>query len=113
MRRAANIDANQPEIIDACRSVGASVQPLHFVGKGCPDLLVGYRGWNLLFEVKDGSKPPSRRKLTEDEEKWHAAWRGSKFIIESAEQALRILASLPEQRTANAAGGYLEPATLC
>ena len=41
MRRAARTDANQAEIVAALRGVGASVQPLHAVGQGCPDLLVG------------------------------------------------------------------------
>lgn len=99
MRRAANIDANQPEIVDALRKAGASVQCLHTVGDGVPDLLVGYRGVNLLMEVKDGKKPPSRRQLTEDEVKWHAGWRGQKVIVESAEDALKVLRDI-EQGTA-------------
>lgn len=94
MRRAANIDANQPAIVDALRTVGASVQHLHMVGHGCPDILVGYRGCNILMEIKDGSKIPSRRKLTPDEVKWHAAWCGKVFIVETVEQALSILAAL-------------------
>jgi hypothetical protein len=31
------------------------------VGRGVPDLLVGWRGTNLLLEVKDGNKPQSAR----------------------------------------------------
>ena len=50
MRRAARVDRNQAEIVVALRAGGASVQPLHAVGKGVPDLLVGWRGkifcWN-------------------------------------------------------------------
>jgi len=67
MRRAARIDANQPAIIAALRSIGATVQPLHAVGGGCPDLLVGLRGRNILMEVKDGARPPSERRLTADQ----------------------------------------------
>lgn len=67
MRRAARVDANQAAIAEALRSCGATVQLIHTVGKGCPDLLVGFGGINLLLEVKDGSKPPSKRKLTPDE----------------------------------------------
>ena len=52
MRRAAKIDANQTEIVKALRQVGASVQSLASTGKGCPDLLVGFRGVNWLLEVK-------------------------------------------------------------
>ncbi len=52
MRRAAKIDRNHVEIVAALRGVGASVQDLAAVGKGCPDLLVGYRGQNYVIEVK-------------------------------------------------------------
>ena len=83
MRRAARIDANQPEIVAYLRACGASVQPLHMVGGGCPDLACGYQGRTVLIEVKDGSQPPSRRKLTPDEQRWHEEWRGDVEIVES------------------------------
>ncbi len=54
MRRAANVDRNQPEIVAALRAAGATVEYLHAVGGGCPDLLVGYRGANYVLEVKEG-----------------------------------------------------------
>lgn len=88
MRRAAKIDANQPEVVSALRGIGATVQPLHSVGKGCPDLLVGFRGRNVLLEVKDGSLPPSARKLTEDQDEWHAGWKGAVSVVRSAEEAI-------------------------
>lgn len=91
MRRAAKIDANQPEIVEALRAVGASVQPLHTVGGGVPDLLVGWRGANLLMEVKDGSKPPSARELTPPQQKWHQTWRGQRIVVTSKAEALAAL----------------------
>jgi hypothetical protein len=91
MRRAAKVDANQAEIVEALRRIGASVQPLHAVGQGCPDLLVGWRGIVSLLEVKDGSKPPSARKLTEDQVKWHAEWRGQVAVVENVEQAIEAI----------------------
>lgn len=95
MRRAANIDSNQNEIVDALRAAGASVEPkLSRVGEGVPDLLVGIRGVTTVMEVKDGKKTASRKKLNDDEKKWHAEWRGSKFVVESIEQALAALNSL-------------------
>ena len=98
MRRAARVDANQAEIVDALRGVGASVQPLHAVGAGCPDLLVGFMGYNWLMEVKDGDKPPSARKLTKDQIKWHGEWQGQACIVENAEQALYLLDELKKRR---------------
>lgn len=88
MRRAARVDSNQEAITEALRKIGASVQHLHSQGAGCPDLLVGWRGMNTLLEIKDGSKPPSARKLTEDQVKWHAEWRGQVTVVENVEQAI-------------------------
>lgn len=81
MRRAAKVDANHEEIVNALRSHGATVQSLAAIGKGCPDLLVGYKGHTLLIEVKDGSKPPSGRRLTEDQQKWMCQWTGSTLAV--------------------------------
>ena len=86
--RAARVDANQAEIVAALRQVGCSVQPLHMVGKGCPDLLVGRSGLNVLIEVKDGSKPPSERKLTPDQCIWHDNWRGQVTVVCNVHEAL-------------------------
>lgn len=97
--RAARADANQPDVIAALRSAGATVQPLHVIGRGCPDLLVGYRGVNLLVEVKDGSRPASARQLTPDQRRWHDEWRGQVDVVQSADQARLLLAWL--QRTGN------------
>ena len=91
MRRAARVDANQTEIVKALRQVGASVQSLAATGKGVPDLLVGFRGKNLLLEVKDGGKVKSARKLTSDQVEWHQGWRGHVAVVESVEQAIKIL----------------------
>ena len=91
MRRAAKVDANQSEIVAALRKAGATVQPLHTVGQGCPDLLVGHHGRNILMEVKDGSKPPSGRSLTDDQVKWVNAWRGQWVLVNSIEDALGCL----------------------
>ena len=92
MRRAARIDANQEQVVSALRAAGASVQSLAGVGVGVPDLLVGYQGKTLLLEVKDGKKPPSERRLTEDQVKWHGAWRGGPLaVVDGVDAALRML----------------------
>lgn len=94
MRRRARVDSNQAEITAALRKAGASVQPLHSIGKGCPDLLVGFRGRNLLFEVKDGNKPPSAQELTPDGFKWSRMWIGQYHIVRSADEALACLVGI-------------------
>jgi hypothetical protein len=82
------VDANQKEIVRALRAVGATVQSLADVGRGCPDLLVGFRATNYLLEVKDGSKPPSARTLTTDEDKWFVKWYGTARVVYSVRDAL-------------------------
>ena len=85
------VDANHAEVVAALRKIGASVVSLASVGAGVPDLAVGFRGRNLLLEVKDGRKPPSARKLTDDEAAFMAAWKGQYAVVESAEQAVAIV----------------------
>lgn len=81
MRRAARTDDNHAVITAALREVGAFVQSLAMVGKGCPDLLVSYRREVFLLEVKDGDKSPSRIRLTPDEETWHLSWTGPPVAV--------------------------------
>ena len=91
MRRAAKVDSNQAEIVTALRGAGATVQHLHTVGKGCPDILVGHQNQNILMEIKDGSLSPSRQKLTADEQSWHDAWRGTVSVVRSVNEALTLI----------------------
>ena len=96
MRRAARTDANQQEVIDAMRKCGASVQDLSAVGKGVPDLLVGLGGKNVLVEVKDGSKIPSKQKLTKDQEQWHSKWKGVIHIVRTVDEAIDLVRQMRE-----------------
>jgi len=92
MRRAARTDENQEQIVKALRAVGASVQSLAAVGHGVPDLLVGYEGKNILIEIKDGNKTPSKRKLTDDQMKWHESWNGGAVaVVDSVDAAWAAL----------------------
>jgi hypothetical protein len=94
MRRAARVDDNQMEIVRAMRAVGATVRVIT-QGDGLPDLLVGYNGHTILMEIKDGNKPPSARKLTDNEQKFFDEWKGGPlYKVESVDQALDILDGL-------------------
>lgn len=70
--RPAKVDGNHGEIVGALRGLGAYVVDCSHVGSGFPDLLVWWRGQVLPVEVKDGTKPPSARKLTADQQVFHA-----------------------------------------
>lgn len=91
MRKYGRIDANQTDIVDALRAVGASVQSLASVGGGCPDILVGHQKANYCLEIKDPAQPPSKRLLTPDEMWWHAAWAGHVTTVHNVEEALRAI----------------------
>lgn len=91
MRRAAKVDANQPTIVAAFRAMGASVTPTHTAGQGFPDLVVGYRGLNLLVEVKDPNAPKRDQKLHEKQTKFHDEWRGQICVVKTLEDAAALL----------------------
>lgn len=86
-------DKNQPAIVNAFRQMGCSVQHLHMVGQGCPDILVGYRGKNYLFEIKRAHKNP-KKLLTKREAWWHEHWRGQVMIVVSPEDAIAFVMQL-------------------
>lgn len=82
MRQAGKVDLSQAEIVKRLRQIGASVQVLSGVGKGCPDLLVGWRGRNYLIEAKTGDG-----KRTAAQVEWAAKWAGQVAIARTAEEA--------------------------
>lgn len=83
MRRAARVDANHAEVAEAYRMLGCSFLSLASLGRGAPDAAVGWAGLTSLIEIKDGKKPKSARKLTEDQEKFWETWKGGVRLIDS------------------------------
>lgn len=81
--RAARVDSNQAEIVAALKAVGATVQHLHKVGAGCPDICAGYQCVNYLLEIKRDNG-----KVNKLQKEWHANWRGSVFVIRTVDEAL-------------------------
>ena len=89
MRRNARVDANHSLIVAALRQVGASVQDLAKVGKGCPDILVGYRGQNYLMEIKT-----SKGKATLPQIAWHTFWQGQVVVVRDVDEALHVIGAI-------------------
>ena len=81
MRRAHRLDSTHAAIKAQFEARGAVVQSLAGLADGVPDLIVGYQQRTALVEVKDGSKPPSKRKLTPDQVDWMTWWRGSPVLV--------------------------------
>jgi hypothetical protein len=46
---------------------------------------------NILLEDKDGKKSPSKRRLTDFQEDFHAGWRGQVDVVNSVEEAISIV----------------------
>jgi len=90
MLRAARVDVNQNEIVKGLRKAGCSVLIISQL-KNCFDILVGARGYNFAFEIKDGNKPPSGRRLTQGEREFFVAWRGQVDVIHTVEEAFKII----------------------
>ena len=89
--RARRTDDNQTAIVEALRSIGATVQILSGVGHGCPDILVGIFKRNFLMEIKDGDKAASRQALTPEQGIWHNEWKGQVAIVRNAEEAIAAI----------------------
>lgn len=98
--RAAKVDANHAQVVSALRAAGCLVESLAGVGRGVPDLLVGYgnkagelRFW--MVEVKDGAKAKSAQALTPAQIDWHTKWEGYPVsVVDGPETALRHLRAL-------------------
>lgn len=84
------VDANQTEIVDTFRRCGASVLSLADMGKGCPDLLVGYQGNNYLVEVKTHTGTLNAYQVM-----WHSHWNGRVSIVRSVDEAIKLLGITP------------------
>ena len=82
---AARRDANERDIVSALRKLGWSVSQT-----GPLDLVIGKRSRTVLIEVKDGSKIPSKQKLTRSERKFIESWRGEVYIVRSVEDAVSV-----------------------
>lgn len=96
MRLRARTDANHSDIVEFFRQAGASVFDASRLGRGFPDLVIGYQHRTVLVEIKDGAKSPSRRTLTDDQQAFMRSWRGGPVVtitdIAGAQTLLRTIA---------------------
>jgi hypothetical protein len=84
---AKKVDENQKTIVHTFIALGASVLNLSTVGRGCPDLLIGYRGKSVLVEVKS-----PKGTFTEPQIKFMQEWKGGAVSrIDSVDGAIRLV----------------------
>jgi hypothetical protein len=86
------VDNNQTQIVKALRDMGCTVEHLHAVGKGCPDIIVGFKARNFLLEIKDGDK----KVLTPDQVNWHKLWKGQVNVVTSIDDAKTLIWKLSD-----------------
>lgn len=102
-RLAIRRDANEGPIVDALLAAGATVLRLNM--KDVPDLLVGFRGRNVLMEIKNppgpkGGTSADGQHLSFDQHAWHLAWRGlTPVVVRTPAEALRAIGIAVEEVT--------------
>jgi len=93
-RYAARVDANHGDLVKLWRDMGATVWDLSGVGNGIADVLIGWRGRWFPVELKDGSKPPSHRKLTPAQVLLHGEIKRAGlplYVVTNEDEALALL----------------------
>lgn len=105
LRKYARQDGNHKAIRAEFERAGCSVVDLSSLGHGVPDMLIGYGGLCIPVEIKDGAKPPSKRKLTEDEERFRMNWTGGYRIVSDLDGVLETVETLRNWHRAIRAGG--------
>jgi Holliday junction resolvase len=91
MTYAKRVDENHQEIVKKFRELGASVFDASGIGRGFPDILVGFNGNTALVEIKSGEK----KKFTEAQLKFMSEWKGSSVTrindVDGAERLINIM----------------------
>lgn len=77
-------DVNESQIVTYLRDLGCSVQRLQG-SQGLPDLLVGFRGQNFLFEVKT-----ERGKRSLGQVRWHQNWEGQVHTVRTIDEVIDV-----------------------
>ena len=90
MKTKAAVDRNQKEVVKYFRSMGFSVLHIYQL-KNCCDIMVSKGLVTAAIEIKDGSKPPSARRLSAGELKFKEEWQGLWYLCESIEDAKIII----------------------
>ena len=80
------VDSNQAQIIADLKKIGVSVLNLSRVGGGCPDILVGWQGKNILIEIKT-----AKGDLNDLQIEFFKEWKGPKFVCKSINEIIEII----------------------
>lgn len=85
------VDANQKEIVSFLRRIGAEVFDTSSIGGGFPDLVVCFRGQNLLAEVKNPKTYHGKAGLSKNQKEFASRWLGGPVhVVKTSEDALKM-----------------------
>jgi hypothetical protein len=85
-------DANHNEIVEAMTKAGAYVLDMSHVGRGFPDLIVGFQNMTILMEIKNPKTNYGKKGLNKNQLKWKEQWTGGTYcVVDSVEAALRMI----------------------
>lgn len=91
------VDANQVCIVQTIKSLGGGwIETSADPRAGCDGILL-YKGRAYPVEIKNGAMPPSKRKLTPNEQETQkkCAWRGVPYLIlTSVDETIEVLKGL-------------------
>jgi hypothetical protein len=83
MRRAAKVDLNHGEIMEAVRTAGWVARSTAMVGDSFPDVCAAKGGVTVLLEVKSAGE-----KLTKGQEEFRATWPGAVIVAREVNQTV-------------------------
>jgi hypothetical protein len=90
-------DANHNEIVAALQQAGAYVLDMSHVGRGFPDLIVGFRSQTILVEIKNPKTSYGKKGLNKNQLKWKESWTGGAYcVVDSIDAALRAIGAIKE-----------------
>jgi len=88
-------DANHNEVVDALQKAGAYVLDMSHVGRGFPDLIVGFQSKTILMEIKNPKTSYGKKGLNKNQIKWKDQWTGGIYcVVDSPDAALRMIGVL-------------------
>ncbi len=88
----AQTDKNHSSLLKLIRTIPkVTICDLSGTGGGCPDVMLGYMGQNILIEIKRPDVAPSASKLNDKQEEWHGKWTGQVAIVRTFDDVLGVL----------------------
>ena len=85
-------DANHHEVVNALQKAGAYVLDMSHVGRGFPDLIVGFQKKTILMEIKNPKTSYGKKGLNKNQIKWKEQWTGGSYcVVDSPQAALQMI----------------------